>query len=197
MFLSAAFKALPPIFLALPSLASTLPTEECPLLGPLYPSTLFDLTATDAFASAVETFPETIEQLFELQLLDRETSSFALDIWSLHNNESVYSYYHAAEGEDNGVTRGEIDDETIFRIGSVSKLFTVYAVLVAGEKGSDVFNEPVTEYLPELLPKEDDERGPLERVQWEEVTIGALASYRSGAGGPGECDIPAVLSCRR
>ena len=54
----------------------------------------------------------------------------------------------------------------MFRTGSVSKLHTVYAILVAGGKGLKIFDEKVVKYVPELALQEDDdeeERGNLER----------------------------------
>lgn len=81
----------------------------------------------------------------------------------------------------------------------MSKLHTVYAILLAakaqGRKGLEVFDDPVGKWVPELLPGAEDkegadagdEGGAVERIKWEEITIGALARQMGGAGGPCKC----------
>jgi CubicO group peptidase (beta-lactamase class C family)/D-alanyl-D-alanine dipeptidase len=51
------------------------------------------------------------------------------------------------EGED-----GAADLDTVFRVGSVSKLFTDIAIMQLVEAGELDLDAPVTEYLPELTP---------------------------------------------
>ena len=77
------------------------------------------------------------------------------------------------------MSTGKLDDGTAFRVGSVSKLFTAYAILA--KEGFDVWDRPVTEILPELSGNNKSE--PLERVIWEDVTVGALLSQQGGSGG--------------
>jgi CubicO group peptidase (beta-lactamase class C family) len=77
---------------------------------------------------------------------------------------------------------------SIFRIGSISKLFTVYAFLLNG--GLELWERPVTEYVPELrqLSHNSDNCSDLDSVRWEEVTLGSLASQMSGIGR--DCENP-------
>lgn len=170
-------------FLSLAATRGLLPTEECPLLGPTFSSD-FDLSKTDAFTKAKDSFPGIIEALFESGVIDSSVSSFAIDVYSTVTNKSVYSYFHQATAPALNETfpAGGIDDETVIRVGSVSKLFTVYAILThAG--GMEVLNHPVTRYLPELANESlKDENGPLERIAWEDITVGALASHMGGTG---------------
>lgn len=155
------------------------PTEECPLLGPAFSSN-FDLSETDAFVEAIEAFPDVIEALFESGLANGNASSFVIDVFSGVTNDSLYTYtHHATAPEMNETFPPSLDDGTIFRIGSVSKLLTVYAILT--HTGSlEVFDHPVTQYLPELAGNRD--RDPLNRIVYEEITIGALASHQGGTG---------------
>lgn len=132
---------------AFESLVHALPTEECPLLGPTYPVN-FDLTKTDAFLNATEQFPQVIDQLFAAGALVRANSSFTIDVYSTITNTSIYSYSNDAEILHSALTTGTLDENTIFRIGSVSKIFTVYAILA--KAGYNVLEDPVTKYLPEL-----------------------------------------------
>ena len=76
-----------------------------------------------------------------------------------------------------------LNDDTIYRIGSVSKLYTVYAILA--NAGMGVLDHPVTRYLPELAGNSGSD--PLQRISWEDVTVGALASQLGGTRGFREC----------
>ncbi|KAH7024479.1 beta-lactamase/transpeptidase-like protein [Microdochium trichocladiopsis] len=77
-----------------------------------------------------------------------------------------------------------LDRETLYRIGSVTKLLTVYTVLA--RLGPRYWTEPVTRYIPELAAAAaaNDELGGGEsaarRVKWSEITLGALASHMAG-----------------
>ncbi|RFN48822.1 beta-lactamase-like protein [Fusarium flagelliforme] len=155
-----------------------IPTKECPILGPVTPSS-FNLSTFEAIKNATAAFPSIIESLFENNILNETHTSFAINVFSTATNESLYSYYHAAEALNDTLSTGKLDDVTAFRVGSVSKLFTAYALLV--KEGFDVWDKPVTEILPELAGNNKSE--PLERVIWEDVTVGALLSQQGGSGG--------------
>jgi CubicO group peptidase (beta-lactamase class C family) len=59
--------------------------------------------------------------------------------------------------------------ETKFRVGSVTKTFTMLAVLLSADKMS--MDDPITKFIPEL-----------NQEAYGKVTIGALASHTSGLG---------------
>lgn len=170
------------IALFLPILSSTvaqnLPTEECPLLGPNFPSD-FDITQTDAFRDAKSTFHERIEKLFSSGTVNRTHTVFSIDVFSTTTNSSIYSYHHAGAALNNTLTASVVNDGSIYRIGSVSKLFTVYSLLV--HSGMDILNHPVTKYLPELGGNSPNK--PLEGIIWENILVGTLASQLAGSGG--------------
>jgi CubicO group peptidase (beta-lactamase class C family) len=152
-----------------------LPTDDCPILGPSFPSD-FDLTQSQYIKAAIESFPSMVDKLFETEKIPKNATSFYVDVFSSQTNASIYSYSHTADIHKSALTSGSLDDGTIFRIGSVSKLFTVYTLLNAA--GIEIFQHPVTQYLPEL--KGNTERS---KIIWEEVTVGALASQQGGVGG--------------
>ena len=166
-----------------------LSTQECPLLGPAF-STDFNLTSTTAFDTATQQFPHTIQSLLATQKITN-TTSFTISVFSPTTNTSLYTYTHTATNPvlNETITTGSITGETIFRIGSVSKLFTVYAILIAGGGGVQVFERPVVDYLPELRwnASSNGKLDGLRNVRWEEVTIGALASQQAGIGNFRKC----------
>ena len=77
------------------------------------------------------------------------------------------------------VTSGKLDKNTVFRVGSVSKLLTVYTLLT--EVGMKYMNDPVTKWVPELARAAKKGKGdPTRQVQWNEVTIRQLCGHMSG-----------------
>ena len=167
-----------PSSLAIASFSDVVPTKECPIQGPVYPSG-FDLTKSDAVREATEQFPQVVEKLFSSGAIDPKQSYFTVDVFSTSTNESFYSYSHVAIGLNGTLTAGVLNDETIWRTGSVSKLFTVYALIAVA--GLEVLEHPVTRYLPELSGNSREDA--LTKMIWEDVTVGALASQQAGAGG--------------
>jgi CubicO group peptidase (beta-lactamase class C family) len=58
--------------------------------------------------------------------------------------------------------------ETVFRIGSTTKMFTAYSVLQLEEKGLLSVNDPVAKYVPEVP------------AAWSAITIHQLLCHKSG-----------------
>jgi CubicO group peptidase (beta-lactamase class C family) len=168
---------LAPFLATIPSVLA-LPTENCPILGPIFPSS-FDLSTSDIFVNATSQFPDAISLLFEAGAVNETGQAFSIDVFSTYTNTSIYSYNHVGSAVQSSKQGGEMNDETIFRVGSVSKLYTAYAILVAA--GLDVFRDPVTKYIPELGGNPRDQ--PHTYITWEDVSVGALLSQQGGVGG--------------
>lgn len=164
--------------LAATSAARILPTDEVPLIGPTF-LTNFDPSNSTAIGHAETKFPGLIDDLFSTGELNRTDLAFSIDVFSAATNRSIYRYSHVGEDAKKSLTSGAFDDKTISRIGSVTKLFTVYAIIA--KAGIKVFSDPVTKYLPELAGNSSG--NPLQRIRWEDITVGALASQQAGSGG--------------
>ena len=65
-----------------------------------------------------------------------------------------------------------VDENSIFRIGSLSKLFTVYTFLI--ERGMRDWREPITKYVVELANAANN------TTDWRDITIEDLASHMAG-----------------
>ena len=63
------------------------------------------------------------------------------------------------------------DANTVYRVGSVSKLFTDIGIMQLVEKGEVDLDAPITDYLPEFRPRSRFKR---------EITLRQLMSHRSG-----------------
>jgi CubicO group peptidase (beta-lactamase class C family) len=77
-----------------------------------------------------------------------------------------------------------VDGDTVYRLGRVSKVYTVLAFLA---EARDVhWNSPITNFVPELAKlSKNGSSGEFDSVRqtaWDDITIGALASQVSGVG---------------
>ncbi|KAL6365922.1 hypothetical protein LRP88_00505 [Fusarium phalaenopsidis] len=165
-------------FAAAGSAVRVVATDNVPLLGPSFASN-FDISKSKAIKEAKAKFPDLIEGLFESKALDKDGLIFSLDVFSANTNSSIYSYKHVGKSQEKALTAGNLSDTTISRTGSVSKLFTAYAFIA--KAGMEVFSHPVTRYIPELAGNKSD--NPLERIDWDEITVGTLLSHQAGTGG--------------
>lgn len=113
-------------------------------------------------------------------------TSFAIEVTSA--NVTLWQNYHTAPVLGNYTDGGPTDvaGETAFRIASISKVFTVLAVLLQQQAGNLSLKDPVTEYLPELLENEIEDC-----IQWEHISLESLASQLSGV--PRECEYMTML----
>lgn len=104
----------------------------------------------------------------------------SIGVTSIHEDKPLLDFHHTPANLD---PRGVkvIDDNSVYRIGSVSKAYTVLgALLLKGAK----MNDPVTEYLPELrdLKTQQSENNAITTVEWDKISLLALASHMGGIG---------------
>lgn len=64
-----------------------------------------------------------------------------------------------------------MDANTVYRIGSITKVFTALAFLA--EAGDKHFNRPITDFIPELAAMSQSKDG-LRSVDWEDISIESL-----------------------
>ncbi|GAW26799.1 putative beta-lactamase transpeptidase-like [Rosellinia necatrix] len=158
------------------------------LLGPVYdpPTGLLISDALIAWSSQLSGNLTQVLQTGQSAFGDFEanTSSVSITIVSTQDAEDApfFDFHYASpflndsDGGTNSVTKN-----SIYRIGSISKLVTAYALLVG--YGWESWDHPVTQYIPELRVGASDGAGdPVEDASWDEITIGALASHLSGIG---------------
>ncbi|KAM0279895.1 hypothetical protein ACHAQH_004335 [Verticillium albo-atrum] len=145
----------------------------CPPAGPVFPA-----------AKSPSTSPfikEAIVDLFAALKLVSETwypnTAISVAAKSLHEDTPFVSHHIYPIGGLNTTGVTAIDEETIYRVSSVSKLFPILALLRLGVSLED----PITKYLPELRFIATDEiPSSITEVDWDHITIGALASHMGG-----------------
>ena len=74
-------------------------------------------------------------------------------------------------GYENKATKRLADANTIYRVGSVSKLFTDMAIMLKQENGEINIDDPINNYIPEFVPN-----NPYDTP----ITLRQLMSHRSG-----------------
>lgn len=106
--------------------------------------------------------------------------TFSIGMFSLHDPEAAESlqFHHTSpEVANNPNGTNEVDGDSIYRIASVTKVFTVLAALL--NLNATDWELPFTHFFPELSETsgEDD---PIRHVNWSQITPLGLANQISG-----------------
>lgn len=172
----------PPALFLLSTLAAAASNQsgvspEAGLAGPAFPRPS-SLCGSDALASAIGDFDRYVDGSAPIQ--SNETA-WAVAVFSTNDAEPLYERYYTPEF-DVGVS--QVDRDSVFRIASVSKVFSVWSFLL--EVGDAHFNDPITRYVPELADVVNETTADgvvyddIDHVRWEEVTLGQLAGQLAG-----------------
>lgn len=162
------------------SFASTQAFQDCPFLGPVFPEPS-QLSTSPRIKDATLALQTAIQDGINNGIIESNLTSFSVEIFSTHESDSLFEFHHAAPVLSNSTGTKTVDSKSIYRIGSISKLFTVYMFLM--EAGDIHFHEPITKYVPELAGQSSKAvQDPVAAVDWDHITIGNLASQMGGIG---------------
>lgn len=187
--------------LAVSLLAFLLPlcmaAPNCPPLGPVFPKPSSQtLTSSPAIQAAIANLTATFTARDADNSTGAYSTSYSIEVWSASDpdNTPIFSWHHtapnltASRNYNSTVGVRTVDKDTVYRLGSLTKIFTIYTWLV--QDGDTRWNEPITNYVPELAAVADKAKeDPVGNVDWGEVTIGALASQLAGV--VRDCESPA------
>jgi hypothetical protein len=170
------------IFLALLPLASA---SGCPLPGADFPPPI-NLSNDSTITSALKNFTSILDSGFSANNSAHgpvdPSGANAVQIFSLESEFPLFEYYHDGSTlSPSGVQT--VDGDSIFRIGSVSKLVSVYMLLV--EIGDKYWDTAITDIIPELRNRTNSSANPINFVKWADITLGALAGQVAGL--PRDC----------
>ncbi|KAI0012456.1 beta-lactamase/transpeptidase-like protein [Xylariaceae sp. FL0662B] len=146
----------------------------CPIDGPIFPIPV-QLSESEAVKAAVTNLTNTFANI----TAEAQNYSMAIEFFSASDSKPLFSLSHTAPqlATQNSTGVSTVDANTVFRLGSLTKIYTIYTFLLnAGDK---IWNEPITKYVPELqaLANRTD---PIADVAWDDVTIGGLATQMTG-----------------
>lgn len=148
------------------------------LLGPQYPK-LTAISSHPIFQEAMHSLEETLHT--KLDSAPYNSTAFSLSVFSASDDPSVlaWQYHHTPSSVAESMEgTQEVNADSIYRIGSISKLLTVFVFLIT--EGDVRFGDPVSKYLPELVELQADGGGAYATPNWEEITLGDLAGQVAG-----------------
>lgn len=171
--------------------ASAYAYTPCPLLGPSFEPSR-NLGDAPAVQEAFETLQAALENSTKTGQTDYGTwapanNSFSIGVFDATTPGQLFYTQHSSETLQNaeqGVH--EVTADTIFRLGSVSKLITTYLFMV--EAGPKYWNRPVTDFVPQLKQAAEEccaSDDPVGCTNWDMITLGSLASHMAGV--PRDC----------
>ncbi|EGZ77047.1 beta-lactamase/transpeptidase-like protein [Neurospora tetrasperma FGSC 2509] len=172
------------LFLLATTYATAAP--NCPPLGPVFEKPR-NFKTSAAIRAALANLTETFQARDEdnSAAVRANITSYSLEVFSISDTDPViFSCHHTAPAHaSSNITNGGVkktDADTVYRLGSLTKIFTVYTWLV--QDGDVKWNEPITKYVPELAKAADKAKDdPVGNVAWGEVTVGSLVGQLSGA----------------
>lgn len=189
-------KRLFPLFLVLCTSPIANAIKPCPLLGPIYPPPT-SLSQDSTFSSALQDISSTLQEAIKAGNLSSD--SISLQIFDKNDPGALLSLSYTADAINTTLGVNQVDENTVFRIGSTSKLWTMLLLLI--EDGFHPFQEPIGEYIPELrdavieLSRNSTKRyDGIDFTKWNEVTVGDLANHLAGIAR--DCELPRVVLLR-
>lgn len=101
------------------------------------------------------------------------SSSFSIEVTS--SQTTVWSLHHTAK-EKNETRPGTsvVNGDSVYRIASITKTFTVLGILQQDAAGNLSLDDTIDKYLPELQKKQEGS------IPWKDITLRSLASQLSG-----------------
>jgi CubicO group peptidase (beta-lactamase class C family) len=174
-----------PVYITALLLPHSLGAPNCPPLGPVFPKPSSQaLLSSPSIKAAIANLTATFTARDTDNSTGSYSTSYSIEVWSASDapDTTLFSWYHTAPKltttwNTTGVRK--VDKNTVYRLGSLTKIFTIYTWLI--QDGDTRWNEPITKYVPELAAVADRAKDdPVENVDWGEVTIGALASQLAG-----------------
>ena len=164
------------VLLAIATLSSA---SACPPFLPTLPVTSA-LCNTNAIKEAVSSLKAVLDNATRTSTdLRNAGTSFSLDVYSIHDQQPLFAYDFSAPGLSNasyGVS--QVDANTIYRVASVTKVLTIYTWL--GTVGIRYWNDPITDFMPDLAAAAYNNSDSVNLVDWSQVTISSLASQLAG-----------------
>jgi hypothetical protein len=166
-----------------PQLPPTFASPNCPLLGPEFPPPQH-LATHPIWQAALANLSGVFDFIDASNITGIDRFSYSIQIFSTNPGAPILWERHRTArdlpADTAGVTR--VDGNTVYRIGSVSKVLTTLAFLA--ELGDVYWNQPITRVIPELAAlagrSNANSFDAVRETAWDDITIGALAAQVSG-----------------
>jgi CubicO group peptidase (beta-lactamase class C family) len=181
MLLSHSLPTLLTLFAGLQRVVDATP-RYCPPYGPVLPA-----PRQASRHPAVQYAVDTITAVLRGQTGGFNRSGVSIGVKSIYEDEPLLDFHYTPSimNPKEGVEK--IDSSTVYRLGSISKVFTVLAALGLAEDGALSMNDPVARWIPELVRRDGSHSGDeLDVTHWADITVADAAAHLSGLGGDSE-----------
>ncbi|KAF2705171.1 beta-lactamase/transpeptidase-like protein, partial [Pleomassaria siparia CBS 279.74] len=154
-------------------------------IGPEFPPPT-DLANHPVWKKAIQDITATFDYIDTSNITGIDKFSYSIQVFSTNPGPAtLWERYRTAKNlPSNTAGVKTVDGDTVYRLGSLTKLYTVLAWLA--ELGDEHWNQPITKYIPELIKYPTDSTAPnfdaVKNTAWKDITIGSLASQVSGLG---------------
>ncbi|KAK5557381.1 hypothetical protein LTR46_004407 [Exophiala xenobiotica] len=184
----------------LPSLCLFITGTLADFVGPTYPAPL-DLSSNaslvaaswknlsstlDSYLKNTSKGPGSSSSSTTLSAAEVGNVTFSLDMFSMHDPEASKLQYHHTSSEVAKAAHGthSVQGDSIYRIASMTKLFTVLGGLLT--MTDEDWNRPLTSIIPELASfaaataDSDTDADAVYKTAWDQITPWALACQLAG-----------------
>ncbi|XWW99877.1 hypothetical protein V2A60_007891 [Cordyceps javanica] len=145
--------------------------NACPPLGRVLPGPR-NPSKNDAVQEAIAKLTAHLEGTLASAMT---TSGISIAVKSTHEDKLLFNYHHTPPVLS-GIGTSAIDEHTIYRVGSVSKMMPVLSAL---QHDKIDLHASVLKYLPDLA-KTAESRDSIHSISWQDITIADLATHLSG-----------------
>lgn len=172
-------------FLAVVQLPLSTALPNCPLTGPEFPPPQ-RLSQHPIWQQALSNVSAIFDYIDLGGTGGIDGLSYSIQVFSTNPGGGILGERHRTAPNLLANTPGvkQVDGDTVYRLGSVSKVFAVLAWLA--ELGDVHWNQPITNFVPELADVAAQAAlRPFDSVRqtaWEDITIESLAAQVSGVG---------------
>ncbi|KAF4340448.1 beta-lactamase [Fusarium beomiforme] len=186
MLFSQSLPALFTLFAGVQQVVEATP-RYCPPYGPVLPA-----PRQASQHPAVQYAADTITAVLKGQTGGFNFSGVSVGVQSIYEDKPLLDFHYTPPTVNPKQGIEKVNASTVYRLGSISKVFTVLAALRLVEEGALSMNDPVTRWIPELSGHYGrSSRDELDVIHWEDITVGDAAAHLSGLGGDMTTDISA------
>lgn len=113
------------------------------------------------------------------------TPTSAMSIGIVHGQELIWTHGVGTRNASSGDS-DVVDENTIYRVGSISKIFAMLSMMKARDQGKLSLDDPIAKHVPEFSVKPPP--GASGQVHPRGVTFAQLASHMGGMTRESPCD---------
>lgn len=149
--------------------------KSCPPLGPVLPAPQAP-SKHEAVQAATKGITGALDEITG-SLLNH--SALSIGVKSIHEDKQMFKYHFSPPNVPE-IGTDKVDENTIYRVGSISKMMPAIAALQSSAIDMD---ESVLKYIPELR---NATGSGVSATHWEDITVRSLANHLSGL--PTDCE---------